>query len=916
MHKTKFAAVISATLMVLGFLNFATSADASSSKPIRAIKLATPTGVAIVPSSNSILVSFNSVSNATAYSIRVYAATSERLVGSPLRTISRSGNRISALTSNTVYRVSVQALGNEKTYSNSEESKKLSTRTTSSTPVTTTYSVTYYSNTADTGVAPTDGSSPYIQNATVTVLGNTGTLFKAGYTFAGWNTLANGTGTPRAALSTFAMPASNVGLYAQWTAVVPPTVTAVSPTSGTTDGGETITITGTGFANQATVTVGGVPCTLVSVVGTNTIMCFTSPHAASTSQDIVVTNADLGSGTGSGLFSYVTPTSTTATKYLVTSSTTNPRVGATNQISAQIADVNGVPIATPGVVVTWSQSNFHSHTAGRFASLTSVTDNSGIATVTFTSATAAGESTAIIATDANTRTGTSPAITTFTGTAAQYIVTSATLDSQVGTTNQISAQLADAFGNPVATPNLVVTWSQSDTASTKGTFALPTTSTTNSSGIATITFTASTTAGEITNITATDTNNLSGTSATITSLTGPATQYLVTAESYSRQVGTTEQIFAQLADSFGNPVATPNLVVTWSQSDTAGSKGTIAAPSTSTTNNLGLATITFTTSSVVGESTNITATDTNSLTGVSAMITAVNDPNTYMISTSVTKSLTAGTNTITPTLSGIAFGTQNVVINFTAGMGVHLVSFTIDGAGSPTYIYSNTTTSSDSFTFSSITANHTIDVVTAPNTGPGGGTVFYASANGFACGPTLSSVCHYLEYAPLNWAPARHYYSGGEPPGIAVIPIVKEQFTRSRVQVFNGFVADNIGIGGGHPNSSAFVAQNGVCADINTCTYGFGTVAAYSPGGVGTWYIPDNGELIQLCKFIKGLNWTSDSTLCGSSGSLIAAYGTNGGLVSSTEYSDSEQHYIGLNQGQINGSGKPTEGPILPIRAF
>ena len=53
--------------------------------------------------------------------------------------------------------------------------------------------------------------------ATVTVLGNTGTLVKTGYTFAGWNTAANGSGTSYIAGNTFTMGSSNVTLYAQWT---------------------------------------------------------------------------------------------------------------------------------------------------------------------------------------------------------------------------------------------------------------------------------------------------------------------------------------------------------------------------------------------------------------------------------------------------------------------------------------------------------------------------------------------------------------------------------------------------------------------------------------------------------------------------------------------------------------------------
>jgi uncharacterized repeat protein (TIGR02543 family) len=64
-----------------------------------------------------------------------------------------------------------------------------------------------------------DGSSPYDENDTVTVLGNTGSLVKTGYTFDGWNTAADGSGTDYAPAATFQMPASNTTLYAQWAAV-------------------------------------------------------------------------------------------------------------------------------------------------------------------------------------------------------------------------------------------------------------------------------------------------------------------------------------------------------------------------------------------------------------------------------------------------------------------------------------------------------------------------------------------------------------------------------------------------------------------------------------------------------------------------------------------------------------------------
>lgn len=79
------------------------------------------------------------------------------------------------------------------------------------TPAPTSYSVTYDSNTGDSGAAPGATSGTGSQ----TVLGNTGSLVKSGYTFSGWNTLANGLGTTYSAGSTI-IPIGNVTLYALW----------------------------------------------------------------------------------------------------------------------------------------------------------------------------------------------------------------------------------------------------------------------------------------------------------------------------------------------------------------------------------------------------------------------------------------------------------------------------------------------------------------------------------------------------------------------------------------------------------------------------------------------------------------------------------------------------------------------------
>ncbi len=84
-------------------------------------------------------------------------------------------------------------------------------------PPATTYTVTYNGNGSTGGTVPVD-SGTYQQGQTVTLLGNTGSLVKTGYTFTNWNTLANGTGTAYTAGQTCTMGSANLTCYAQWTA--------------------------------------------------------------------------------------------------------------------------------------------------------------------------------------------------------------------------------------------------------------------------------------------------------------------------------------------------------------------------------------------------------------------------------------------------------------------------------------------------------------------------------------------------------------------------------------------------------------------------------------------------------------------------------------------------------------------------
>ena len=82
------------------------------------------------------------------------------------------------------------------------------------------YRVYYNGNGASGGDVPVD-DNVYIPDPDgvtnlVTVSGNTGSLYKDGYDFAGWSSLANGTGALLSAGDEFLIMDSDVTLYAQW----------------------------------------------------------------------------------------------------------------------------------------------------------------------------------------------------------------------------------------------------------------------------------------------------------------------------------------------------------------------------------------------------------------------------------------------------------------------------------------------------------------------------------------------------------------------------------------------------------------------------------------------------------------------------------------------------------------------------
>jgi fibronectin type 3 domain-containing protein len=155
-----------------------------------------------------------------------------------------------------------------------------------------------------TSVSPNSG--PTAGGTAVTIAG---TNFAAGATVTFGATAATNVMVVSGTQITATTPAGSAGavsvavtvsgqsgsLAGGYTYVAPPTVTVVSPNTGSTGGGTAVTITGTNFATGATVTFGATAATNV-VVASNTSITATTPAGSAGSVTVKVT---VGSQSGS-----------------------------------------------------------------------------------------------------------------------------------------------------------------------------------------------------------------------------------------------------------------------------------------------------------------------------------------------------------------------------------------------------------------------------------------------------------------------------------------------------------------------------------------------------------------------------------------------------------------------------------------
>ena len=173
---------------------------------------------------------------------------------------------------------------------------------------------------------------------------------------------------------------------------------------------------------------------------------------------------------------------------------------------------------------------------------------------------------------------------------------------------------------------------------------------------------------------------------------------------------------------------------------------------------------------------------------------------------------------------------------FQAGLG--MTGATVS-SGSGTFTVTFTSPVALSTNVFKVTIESAVPSVTFYNlgdTGPGGGKIFYYSAAGFNCGPTLAATCNYLEAAPSLW-------NGG-----AGDPVAKWANNTSQVVgTYGGSTetATAIAIGSGYRNTLAIIRAGnsdiGVAAalaDSHTVTVGGVTFT--------DWYLPSLNELIEM----------------------------------------------------------------------
>lgn len=187
-----------------------------------------------------------------------------------------------------------------------------------------------------------------------------------------------------------------------------PTISSISPNSGTTAGGTSVTISGTNFVSGATVRMGGVSANNINVTSGTTITAVTPAHSAG-AVDVVVTNADSQSAVLAGGFTYTNASNPPPTISGVSPATgpttggTSVQITGTNFATGATVSFGGTAASNVNVINSTSISAVTSaHAVGAVNVVVSNTDSGvGSAANAFTYTQSGGGETVLLADDFN-----------------------------------------------------------------------------------------------------------------------------------------------------------------------------------------------------------------------------------------------------------------------------------------------------------------------------------------------------------------------------------------------------------------------------------------------------------------------------------------------------------------------------------
>jgi hypothetical protein len=251
------------------------------------------------------------------------------------------------------------------------------------------------------------------------------------------------------------------------TSVILPGITSMSPSTGPTTGGTTVTIIGTSLADATTVMFGSSKATIVS--DTNTQIVVDTPTGAPGIANVTITTpTGTSNATVAGQFTYYLPKADPATS-LMLASASSIIAGNAITVTLQAKDASGNNLNYGGSTVVFGLSN-NSGANGTFSSVTD--NNNGTYTTTFT-ATTVGSNFITATIDGNAITTTLPAISISPGPVfpANSVVAVLASAIQLGGSTTVTLQARDPEGNNETTGGLKVTFALQNKTGAKGTFS-------------------------------------------------------------------------------------------------------------------------------------------------------------------------------------------------------------------------------------------------------------------------------------------------------------------------------------------------------------------------------------------------------------------------------------------------------------